>query len=181
MLVALLLLIVSLRCLDNKKDGSLIILGFAGAFSLWLSHPSLFILVGTGFALGLGFLRERDWPQLWRIIGVVLIWCLSFTILYFISLRHPLSDNNVINYWQDYLCHGLNGEIWVGITGRGSISEEPRKAAPYNPYPGDHCVGLDFIIIQEMAVSNDFRGVFFNCFDCICFQRLPLWRSPDAI
>jgi hypothetical protein len=101
-LVALFLLIVSLRCLDNKKGGSHIILGFAGAFSLWLSHPALFILVGTGFALGLGFLRERDWPQLWRIIGVVLIWCLSFTTLYFISLRYPLSDNNVINYWQGY-------------------------------------------------------------------------------
>ncbi len=100
-MVMSMLVFLSGNCLKknaNVKD--FIILGIAGSIAIWVSHPTVFVLVGIGIAL---LLKKREQteslPWSW-ILGIGLGWLLSFGIEYFVSLRHIVDDGYMIEYWK---------------------------------------------------------------------------------
>jgi len=99
--VALLLVYLAGNCLKEKAGvRDFLILGVAGAIVIWVSHPSVFIMVGIGLALVLEKLTRKEFvPWAW-ILGIGLGWLASFGLEYLVSLRHIVADEYLINYWR---------------------------------------------------------------------------------
>jgi hypothetical protein len=75
--------------------------GVVGALAIWVSHPAVFILAGVGASLTLFFLSNRDWNRIGRLSIVFLLWLLSFTLSYFVSLRNLTDNQGLQNFWSD--------------------------------------------------------------------------------
>jgi hypothetical protein len=80
---------------------SFLVLGLAGIFALWFSHPALFALAGIGITLLIHFLRARDYPNLRVTLIAGLLWLLNLAVLYFISLRGLSRNDYLANYWME--------------------------------------------------------------------------------
>ena len=100
-MVALLLVFLAGNCLkESAKAKDFLLLGILGAVTIWISHPSVFILAGIGLVLVLEkFTRKEYVPWAW-ILGIGLGWLASFGIEYLVSLRHIVADEFLIKYWQ---------------------------------------------------------------------------------
>ena len=100
-MVALLLVYLGINCLKENVGGKeFLTLGIVGAIVIWVSHPSVFIMVGVGFALVLEKFTRRDYvPWIW-VLGVGTIWLASFGLEYLVSLQHIVSDGYLIDYWN---------------------------------------------------------------------------------
>ena len=100
-MVALLLVFLAGNCLrDNAKPKDFLLLGTVGAATIWVSHPSVFIMVGIGLALLLEKATRKAYvPWTW-IFGLGLGWLASFGLEYIVSLRHIITDAYLINYWH---------------------------------------------------------------------------------
>jgi len=101
MTVALLLVFLAGNCLKETARGKdFLVLGIAGSILIWISHPSIFIMVGIGLALVLEKLTRKDYaPWAW-IIGIGIGWLASFGLEYLVSLRHIVADEYLIKYWR---------------------------------------------------------------------------------
>ena len=100
-LVALLLLFVVPRCLDDKpKPHAFLALGIAGSLAIWLSHPSLFLLAGIILALGSAFAVRTDSHRLFLLIGLGAAWAINLGLVYFVNLRNLGSNNGLLGYWS---------------------------------------------------------------------------------
>ena len=99
--VALLLVYLASNCLKEKEGArDFLILGIAAALTIWISHPSVFILTGIGLVLVLEkFTRKGYVPWTW-ILGVGIGWLASFGIEYLISFQHIVADEYLIKYWR---------------------------------------------------------------------------------
>jgi hypothetical protein len=82
----------------RKKD--FVWLTLAGLIALWLSHPALFVLAGIGLSLVIIFLQRRDFSNLWRAIGIGILWILNLSLLYFLILRDLSQQAYLREYWQ---------------------------------------------------------------------------------
>ena len=97
----LLLIYLAFRCL--KEDASLkdfLFLGVAGFFSIWISHPSAFILAGIGLVLFFEKLISKKYKAFIWTLGLGLAWAASFAGTYFVSLRYLVTDQSLENYWR---------------------------------------------------------------------------------
>ena len=135
--VAVLLLWLALRHIQDGKTGwDFFILGCAGALALWCSHPALFVLAGVGGTLVLHYLRERDFPRLRRMAGVLAAWAASFTLLYFVSLRGLAGDAYLLNYWGDAF---MPLPPWANLGWYGetlkNVLADPAGLGSFWPYP----------------------------------------------
>jgi hypothetical protein len=101
MTVALLLVYLAGNCLRERiETKNFLTLGIVGAFVIWISHPSVFILAGIGLVLFLEKLTRKDYASWYWILGIGLAWLTSFGLEYLISLRHIVADAYLINYWK---------------------------------------------------------------------------------
>lgn len=101
MTVALLLVFLAGNCLKETVRGKdFLTLGIMGSILIWVSHPSVFIMVGIGLALVLEKFTRRDYaPWAW-ILGIGFGWLASFGLEYLVSLRHIVADEYLIKYWR---------------------------------------------------------------------------------
>ncbi len=76
-------------------------LGLIGAIALWFSHPATFLLMGVGTAALVIFYRNRNWVWIGRLSMAVLIWIGSLGLLYYVSLRHLRTNEELLHYWAD--------------------------------------------------------------------------------
>ncbi len=99
--VALLLVYLAMICLrEDAQAKDFLLLGFVGTAVIWISHPSVFIMVGIGLALALEKSTRKAYvPWTW-IIGLGLGWFTSFGLEYLVSLRHIIVDEFLIDYWR---------------------------------------------------------------------------------
>lgn len=101
-MLCLLMVFLAGRCLRGNasfKDYS--ILGAGGAISIWVSHPSAFILAGIGLALFIATLeRTRAIPIAW-LAGLGILWAASFGTEYLVSLRHLIANDYLQDYWRN--------------------------------------------------------------------------------
>ena len=99
--VALLLVFLAGRCLkEEARAKDFLTLGVVGAIVIWVSHPSVFIMVGIGLALVLEKFTRKEYVSWIWILGIGLGWVASFGLEYLVSLRHIVADGYLINYWK---------------------------------------------------------------------------------
>jgi hypothetical protein len=100
-MVALLLVFLAGNCLKEKGQANdFLLLGITGMLTIWISHPSIFILAGIGLVLVLvKFTRKEYAPWVW-ILGLGIGWLASFGIEYLVSLRNIVADDYLIDYWR---------------------------------------------------------------------------------
>lgn len=76
-----------------------LVFGLIGGVALWFSHPAAFVLMGVGtVALFVAFGR-RDWAQIAGLALATLIWVVSLSVLYYVSLRHLRANQSLLHYW----------------------------------------------------------------------------------
>jgi 4-amino-4-deoxy-L-arabinose transferase-like glycosyltransferase len=100
-MVALLLVYLGINCLrENVRAKDFLLLGVTGTVLIWISHPSVFIMVGIGLALLLEKATRKAYvPWTW-IISIGIGWLASFGLEYLVSLRNIVADEYLINYWR---------------------------------------------------------------------------------
>jgi len=100
-MAAALLVFLAGRCLgENSRGRDFLLMGAIGALIIWVSHPSVFVLAGIGMALLYEKMsQKRNIPFSW-LFGIGLVWALSFGLEYYISLRHIVADEYLIDYWS---------------------------------------------------------------------------------
>jgi hypothetical protein len=100
-LASLVLLLIVPPCLeDQAKPRAFVVLGIAGAVSIWLSQPSCFVFAGILATLGLVIALRRDWHHLYWVIGIGAAWGLSLALDYLISLRNLAANKFLYAFWQ---------------------------------------------------------------------------------
>ncbi|MFN8484380.1 MAG: glycosyltransferase family 39 protein [Anaerolineae bacterium] len=100
--VALLLLLAGLTALDRYPARQpLAVLAVGGGLAVWMSHPSIFVLMGIGVALALFALSRKDWRWLAYLLATVAVWGLAFLAIYVVSLRTLAANTFLTSFWQD--------------------------------------------------------------------------------
>ena len=99
--IALLMVYLASKCLKEKvQPKDFLILGIVGAFVIWFSHPSVFVMAGAGLILVLEKISRKEYaPWIW-ILGIGIGWLASFGLEYLVSLRHIVADEYLIDYWK---------------------------------------------------------------------------------
>jgi Dolichyl-phosphate-mannose-protein mannosyltransferase len=100
--VAIGLLVLAMPVFQHGSTGkNLLLLGLAGIFAQWFSHPTLFILAGIGIAVVIHFLQVREYSNVGAAVLMGLLWLGNLAALYFINLQ-DLSRNAYLSvYWTE--------------------------------------------------------------------------------
>lgn len=100
-MIALLLTNLTLFCLKKGSDvRSIVLLGVTGVLSIFLSHPSAFVLSVAGLLLVLVKTFQKDFLRLRWLFGVGMMWGGAFFIAYILSLSHLIDNVNLQDYWS---------------------------------------------------------------------------------
>ncbi|MCX7088752.1 MAG: glycosyltransferase family 39 protein [Methylococcales bacterium] len=108
---------------DSKKvNRRLLFLALIGLISVWFSQASIFLLASVGMYLSYHFIRQKQWPSLYKLTGIGLAWIINFGGIYFIinggdpHKASPIADWLYI-YWhhqQGFVPHTVrDGVLWL--------------------------------------------------------------------
>ena len=99
---ALILYVVITPYLEQKRFAfrDIVLFGAIGSAAIWFSHPSIFILAGTGLILFLLCLSEHAWRKIGQLSIAYSLCVLNFFLVYSISLHHLSNDRNMLDYWK---------------------------------------------------------------------------------
>ena len=70
-----------------------------GAIFIWISHPVVFVLAGTGSTLLVLALLEKNFNKIKQYIAVFFVWLVSFIAFYQISLTKLISNDALQSSW----------------------------------------------------------------------------------
>ena len=101
--VAIALLLYCLTIEGSKaewKAGRTALAALVGAIAIWMSHSSVFVLVGIGATISIALVLRKDWARLVRVSFVGLCWLVSLAVCYMVALRKLASDSELLNYWN---------------------------------------------------------------------------------
>jgi len=100
--VAVTVTYLSLRLLRpvevHKTD--VLLLGLAGVVAIFLSHPTVFVLVGIGTTLTILVARNRFIFSCNALGLVIVVWGACFVVNYLFFLRSLSSDEFLLNWWK---------------------------------------------------------------------------------
>ncbi|MDF7810529.1 glycosyltransferase family 39 protein [Hymenobacter sp. YC55] len=65
----------------------LLIWGLGGSLAVWLSYPSIFVLVGIACATGIYYLVKGNWGKIFRLLIPFGMWLLSFVLSYLLFAK----------------------------------------------------------------------------------------------
>jgi len=82
------------------KAGRTALVAVVGAIVIWMSHSSVFVLVGIGLTISIALVLRKDWPRLMRVSFVGLCWMASLAVCYIVALRKLASDGELLSYWN---------------------------------------------------------------------------------
>lgn len=97
--LVLLIIIVSIIHAPRKRL-NLLLLGGVGAITFWFSHPALLTYSAGAILLVWFLLREKQWHTLvWHAVaqGIAIV---SFTILFYVSLKSTSQNQAMLSFWQ---------------------------------------------------------------------------------
>ena len=99
--VGLLLLTLAADALRIGLSGRrALILGAVGALAVWISHPAVFVLAGSGMTLMLDGVLKRRRAPVFVAAAISAFWLASFAATYLLSLKH-LNANPTLNaMWE---------------------------------------------------------------------------------
>ena len=100
-MVGLLLIYLSLRCLDEKAQiKDFILFGVVSTVGIWISHPSVFVLAGIGITLALEKFITKSYRHLVWTLSLGLTWIVALGLEYLVSLRYLIGDDYLTAYWR---------------------------------------------------------------------------------
>ncbi len=82
------------------KAGRTALVALVGAIAIWMSHSSVFVLVGIGATISITLVLRKDWVRLVRVAFVGLCWMASLAVCYVVALRKLSSDGELLSYWN---------------------------------------------------------------------------------
>lgn len=97
---ALLLMGLAMLDRDEYSRRDLILFPIAGAAAIWLAHPAIFVLVGTGATLLGAAVWDRAWKKARRVVAIGAIWALSFLANYAVSLAELTQNAKHQRFWN---------------------------------------------------------------------------------
>ncbi|MGO8746026.1 MAG: hypothetical protein ACLQNE_08550 [Thermoguttaceae bacterium] len=101
-LISTMLILYSATMVDAPlRRRGMIALALCGSVSLWLSHPSVFVLGGIGAALFISRLLKGRTTDVIYLALIGASWLCSFSVLYFVSLRFIAGDHAFRSFWSD--------------------------------------------------------------------------------
>lgn len=178
-MVALLLVYLAINCLKAQVQAkNFLALGIVGAIMIWISHPSVFIMVGIGLALVLEKLARKEYvPWTW-IFAIGIGWLASFGLEYLVSLRHIVTDEYLIDYWRKAY---LPVPPW---SDRGWYKDTYYSFLFFTFYQGDNlmaaitlvlsAVGASSLLIRDRKTALLFISPFVVAVIASALQRYPL-------
>lgn len=90
--------------------------GMLGAFLMWMSNTSLFILASFGLIQVVGVCLRKQAKMLLAYMPAYLWWLASFCVLYFVSLRHMVSTQELTVMWRYFfmpLPFSWESVVWI--------------------------------------------------------------------
>ncbi len=85
-LTTLAMLLIAPKCLEGKANSQeFVVLGIAGSLSIWISHPSLFVVASIFLTLSLVLAVHRDSYHLYWLIGIGVAWGISLGLAMLLS------------------------------------------------------------------------------------------------
>jgi hypothetical protein len=84
-----------------KSRRELTVLAAFGAIGVWFSHPLALVLSGVGLYLIFKTASQRDWKHTLVFTAISLLWFLSFTVCYRISLG-LIADGLFLDRWWSF-------------------------------------------------------------------------------
>jgi hypothetical protein len=78
---------------------SLALIAVLGAIFIWISHPVVFVMAGTGSTLLISAYINKDFNKIKQYIAVFGIWLISFVAFYQISLTKLISNDALQDSW----------------------------------------------------------------------------------
>ena len=88
-----------------RKDAGrkeILILGAAGAVTVWISHPAIFILASIGLVLAIENLSRKALSKLIWILGIGVVWIVDLGLAYLVSLRNLMDNSYLSNFWRPF-------------------------------------------------------------------------------
>ena len=102
---ALFLLYLALHYINTGQKQTLFYLALCGSVAVWFSHPAVFTLASIGIILFVIAFRQHNRTMMIQLIGIGVLWLISFSIVYFISYRNVVSGTDLAtmmnNYWGE--------------------------------------------------------------------------------
>jgi len=100
-LIALILYLIAGQFYAKKKgDRKYIIFGIVGALSIWISHPSVFVLGGVGTVIFILYLYSGEWKEVKKLAVIYLFWIINLAIVYYFFLHDLSSHKDLLKIWQ---------------------------------------------------------------------------------
>ena len=77
------------------------LIAILGAIFIWISHPVVFVLAGTGSTLLVSAWLEKNFSKIKQYVAVFGVWLLSFIAFYQISLTKLISNDDLQSSWGE--------------------------------------------------------------------------------
>jgi hypothetical protein len=92
-----------------------------GMAALWFSHPAAFVLAGIGVSLLIQTVHQKQTRRFLFLALMGLGWMISFSMLYFLHLRHLVHNDYLQRYWQEHFLPltGMGTFTWLWDHGLG--------------------------------------------------------------
>ena len=101
-MAVVLLIYLAFRSLgEDAKKKDIIMLAVVGFFLIWISHPGAFVAAGIGLVLALEKFIKKSYTRLSWMLGMGVVWIVSFGSTYLISLRSLAADESLKHYWRN--------------------------------------------------------------------------------
>lgn len=138
-LCTMLILWLTLRFRPDQAARDALWLGLVGAACVWLSHPSVFVLAGSGLTLWLEMARRREKSAWLAVTAAGLAWLASFSINYVLTLRSVPGNHYLAVFWAN------------------SFAPFPPKNLDHLRWFGEAALGLVYLAMSQMGTA--FREV----------------------
>jgi 4-amino-4-deoxy-L-arabinose transferase-like glycosyltransferase len=96
-----LFLIISRATLEKLTFSQSLALGIAGAISIWLSYPAIFVLFTIGICIIVAVLQQRTLITYNKLLIIFALWITSMILNYLIQLRYLANNGDMVYYWRN--------------------------------------------------------------------------------
>ena len=110
-----LLLFLCLTSVHSKKLNikQTISLSILGAFSIWLSHPSIFIMAGVEITNLVGNCWQKIKNILVNRIFLYTFWLINFALLYVLTIQKTMSNESLVDSWGVRYPSSVLDIVWL--------------------------------------------------------------------
>ncbi len=157
-LFTIVLLVLARRCFrGNASPRDLWLLGIVGAVSIWVSHPSIFVISGISASLILYQILQRTPERLPPLLLVISAQAASFVAFYLISLRPLAASSVLLQSWEGTFAPlpPWQNVSWFTITATGALNY-PMELSPAALAAAFMLLGYGSLVVRNRLIALGF-------------------------